>query len=73
MAHYLEYLTRFVNGESSASRDSDDVIKKEGINPVSYLLRKLKLDLKMSYERYSNMLHDNNELLVPLVLYLPLA
>lgn len=52
VAHYLEYLTQFVNGESSASRDSGDVIKKDGINPVSYLLRKLKLDLKMSYESF---------------------
>ena len=51
VTHYLEYLTQFLNGESTASRDSSDVIKKDGINPMSYLLRKLKLDLKMSYER----------------------
>lgn len=51
VTQYVEYLKQFVDGKNAASRDSNDVIKKEGINPVSYLLRKLKLDLKMSYDR----------------------
>lgn len=52
VTHYLEYLTQFASGESSTTRDSGDITKKDGIHPVSYLLRKLKLDLKMSYESF---------------------
>ncbi|XP_045213554.2 uncharacterized protein LOC123564221 isoform X2 [Mercenaria mercenaria] len=52
VTQYTEYLNQFVNGRNSASRDSNDVIRKDGINPISYLLRKLKLDLKMSYESF---------------------
>ncbi|XP_060564343.1 uncharacterized protein LOC132723600 [Ruditapes philippinarum] len=51
VTHYTGYLNQFVNGHNAASRDSN-VIKKDGINPISYLLRKLKLDLKMSYESF---------------------
>lgn len=52
VTQYIDYLNQFVNGRNAPSRDSNDVIKKDGIHPVSYLLRKLKLDLKMSYDSF---------------------
>ncbi|WAQ95691.1 hypothetical protein MAR_028381 [Mya arenaria] len=52
VTQYIEYLNQFVNGQNAASRDNDDVIRRDSINPISYLLRKLKLDLKMSYESF---------------------
>ncbi|XP_052268969.1 uncharacterized protein LOC127870403 isoform X1 [Dreissena polymorpha] len=52
LTHYLQYLNQFVSGHTDTSRDGNDVIKKDGISPLSYLLRKLKLDLKMSYDSF---------------------
>ncbi|KAL4239417.1 hypothetical protein ACF0H5_000232 [Mactra antiquata] len=62
VTQYIGYLRQFVSGQDGKSKKSSDIIKKDGIHPISYLLRKLKLDLKMSYDSFVEefLKSDNN-------------
>ncbi len=52
VGHYINYLRKYVHGEPlGKGKYGSPFNNKEGISPMSYLLRKLKLDLKMSYDR----------------------
>ncbi|XP_050390557.1 uncharacterized protein LOC126809808 [Patella vulgata] len=50
VGHYITYLKKHVENEKGHKQKTKKL--KDGIHPLSYLLRKLKLDLKMSYESF---------------------
>ncbi|XP_067673086.1 uncharacterized protein [Haliotis asinina] len=51
VGHYISYLRKYVHGDK-AGPGRPPMVLREGISPMSYLLRKLKLDLKMSYDSF---------------------
>ncbi|XP_046379569.2 disheveled-associated activator of morphogenesis 1-A-like isoform X1 [Haliotis rufescens] len=51
VGHYINYLRKYVHGDKAGS-GAPPMVLREGISPMSYLLRKLKLDLKMSYDSF---------------------
>ena len=69
VSHYIAYLRRFVADTAGSRSSSGTKDKKEkgsrespaerrgaapdSIDPLSYFLRKLKLDLKVSYDRWA--------------------
>ncbi|PVD39231.1 hypothetical protein C0Q70_01859 [Pomacea canaliculata] len=63
VSHYVTYLRRFVwdtadsstcqrHGSRSSPDDKSRPRPEDGINPLSYFLRKLMLDLKVSYDSF---------------------
>ncbi|XP_041364785.1 uncharacterized protein LOC121380098 isoform X2 [Gigantopelta aegis] len=51
--HYINYLRRFVEGKPLQSERIGGAKRpKDGISPLSYFLRRLKLDLRLSYDSF---------------------